>query len=98
MPLEERTRKAIERLSEATGDSMGKTAGMYLNELAPQIEAIAEAIEKIKTDPHASAAGLHLLLAQAQRDALEAQVDMFETVSKWPARPAKPDDSSDSDT
>lgn len=91
IPLKERTRLAIQRLSEATGDSMGGTAAMYLDELAPQLEAIAKAIEQVKSDPHASAAGVHLLLAQAQRQALDAQVDLFETVSKWSK--VEPDDS-----
>ncbi len=96
IPMEESTRASLKRLSDVTGDSMGSLAGHYLDEFEPQIRQLADALEKLKTDPRASAMGMHLMLAQAQRDAIDSQVDLFHSFTKL--QDGDPDRSDGSDT
>jgi len=95
IPMEESTRVTLKRLSDVTGDSMGSLAGQFLDELEPQLRQLMEAMEKIKTDPRATAAGIHLMLAQAQRDAIEGQTELFQSVSKLQGNDSDRSDGSD---
>lgn len=95
IPMEESTRVTLKRLSEVTGDSMGSLAGQFLDELEPQLRQLMEAMEQIKSDPRATAAGIHLMLAQAQRDVIDGQSQLFEYVSKHQGSDTDRSDGSD---
>jgi len=77
VPMSEETIKSLTRLSEATGGSIGGSAGQFLEQLNPQFNALAEAIELATTDPVRSAEILQKTLLEGQLLAVEQQLDML---------------------
>lgn len=76
------TAETIKRLARIMDSSLAKLAGSFLDDAQPQLEALADSLEKAKADPSTSMTTLHLAIIEAQRHALQAQADFLEDSQK----------------
>ena len=76
------TKDVLDRLATVSGKSMASVAGEIIDEAFPQLLALTEALEKAKSDPHASAADLQLAMIQAQRKSLDAHSEFLKPSEK----------------
>lgn len=51
VPIEVETRKALDRLARSMNASRGKTAGSFLDQLVPQMYALADLVDRARENP-----------------------------------------------
>mgnify|MGYP000254935036 CR=1 FL=1 len=76
--MDPETKAVLHRLADLMDTSVSKLAGSFLDDARPQLEKLADALERASADPHTSMTTLHLAIIEAQRHALQAQTDFLQ--------------------
>jgi len=83
------TMVALQRLADASGQSISGIVSSFMDDAAPALEQLITAMEKAKTKPLEALDMLQEQLAQAQHLASQGQLDLVETRKRHNKRRAK---------
>lgn len=78
VPLSDETNKAISYYAEVAGTSKAAACSLFLDELAPHIHGIAEALSEVGTNPEKAVRRIQKLAAESQRRLAEEQIEFWE--------------------
>jgi hypothetical protein len=83
------THAALERLAEASGQSMAGIVSSFMDDAAPALEQITQALEVAKSKPIQALDFMQEQLAQAQLAASQGQLELVESRKRHNKRRAK---------
>jgi len=78
VPMTENGYKAIEKLAQASGSSLGSAVETWLEESHTTILKLADAIEAAKSDPATAHRMMQRMALEAQKELSEEQLDMLD--------------------
>lgn len=84
------TLAALERLSKVSGQSISGIVSSFMDDAAPALEQIIQALEAAKTKPIAAIDLMQEQLAIAQHAAAQGQLELVESRKRHNKRRAKP--------